>query len=251
MLRIPGHLFRPIGAAAGILTVCATSLWLPDPVIRTVLIALELLAIYGILRSSRFLAWVERPGAAAEAASAGPEAATEAPPGPEPKPTQRAQADESAVPPFAEFVATAARLANASPGGNRGANAAPGASPAATAPRAARSPQAAGGPPSSGRQPAGSERLTRGGAARASAGPNGSAADPKGSPDQRRFIALRRLTDQYLREVRRMNLVAVWARERSIPGRQALEEIRQIEQRMRTLTERMKFVAGVVASRDD
>lgn len=66
----------------------------------------------------------------------------------------------------------------------------------------------------------------------------------KGSPDQRRYLALRRLTEQYLKEVRRMNLIAVWGRGGTIPRQQALNEIRQIEERMRGLTERMKFVAG-------
>lgn len=63
-------------------------------------------------------------------------------------------------------------------------------------------------------------------------------------PVQRRYNGMRRLTDQYLREVRRMNLVAVWGHEGSIPRRQALDQIREIEGRMRHLSEHMKFVAG-------
>lgn len=63
-------------------------------------------------------------------------------------------------------------------------------------------------------------------------------------PVQRRFHGMRRMTEQYLREVRRMNLVAMWGREGSIPRRQALDQIREIEGRMRHLSERMKFVAG-------
>jgi hypothetical protein len=60
----------------------------------------------------------------------------------------------------------------------------------------------------------------------------------------RRYLRLRRLTEQFLREVRRMNLVAVWGREGSIPRRQAMSEIREIEMRMQKLVARMKAVAG-------
>jgi hypothetical protein len=63
---------------------------------------------------------------------------------------------------------------------------------------------------------------------------------------QRRFHMLRRLTEQYLREVRRMNLVAMWGREGSIPRQQAIAEIREIEGRMCGLSERMKLAAGRV-----
>lgn len=65
-----------------------------------------------------------------------------------------------------------------------------------------------------------------------------------GRPDQRQYLALRRLTEQYLKEVRRMNLIAVWGREGTIDRQRALEEVRQIEMRMRDLTEKMKFAAG-------
>ena len=72
---------------------------------------------------------------------------------------------------------------------------------------------------------------------------------PEGNPRfpmQRRFHMLRRLTEQYLREVRRMNLVAMWGREGSIPRQQAIAEIREIEGRMCGLSERMKLAAGRV-----
>ncbi|MBI4512766.1 MAG: hypothetical protein HY702_01535 [Gemmatimonadetes bacterium] len=60
----------------------------------------------------------------------------------------------------------------------------------------------------------------------------------------RRYYPLRRLTEQFLKEVRRMNMVAAWGREGAIPRRQALNEMREIEARMQGLPSRMKRVAG-------
>lgn len=64
----------------------------------------------------------------------------------------------------------------------------------------------------------------------------------------RRYYPLRRLTEQFLKEVRRMNMVAAWGREGAIPRRQALNEMREIEARMQGLPSRMKRVAGKPAA---
>lgn len=67
---------------------------------------------------------------------------------------------------------------------------------------------------------------------------------PQEHTSTRRYYRLRRLTEQFLREVRRMNMVAAWGREGSIPRSQAMDEIRQIEARMQGIAIRMKRAAG-------
>lgn len=197
-MSIPSNLARPVALALGIATASGASLVLADPVWRTTLVWVGLLAIVWAVRS-----WSSRPASGELEAGAG----------------KAARAGGSGSAPAAEAPSPAKEPA---PRAAVGPTSGPAGSPA---PRPAVGPTStAAGSPGPGASPA----LEAG----------------NGSANQRRFLALRRLTEQYLREVRRLNLVAVWGRDGTIPRKQALEQIRQIEARMRTLTERMKFVAG-------
>lgn len=221
-MSVPVHVSRPAALALGFAAVCGTSLLVPDPLTRTFLIWVGFLPVLWALRRVH----------------SGRESGARAP-GPRP--------GEPGPIAIEAFGRLAQRLDAQKGGGGGGGGGRPAAGesgavrPAGTtawglppqAPGAAGAPAGRSAPPG-----AGSTAARRAGSTTAPAG----GGPPY--PVQRRYHGLRRLTEQYLREVRRMNLIAVWGREGSIPRRQALDQLREIEGRMRGLSERMKFVAG-------
>lgn len=209
-MSIPPYLSRPIGLLVGVVMVSGASVLVPSPVMRTILVWLGFVPIVWALQ------WIYVRRGAQEVAAR---------PAPAPQPPKPGGA------PAPKATATPARpAAPERPGRPAAAPPPPTARPAAGAAAAPASRPGAG--------PASAPVASPG------AAPTPTAKPGEGPPQAREFLGLRRLTEQYLKEVRRMNLVATWGREGTIPRQQALDEIRQIEERMRNLTERMKFVAG-------
>lgn len=206
-MTIPVFISRPAALGVGVTTVLGTSLLIPEPYLRTLLVWVGFFPVL----------WALRP-LPSEQKRAGAKRAI------------GAAAEEAAI--AVEEFARAARRLDGKKGRGQGAATAPRPAPALDGSSAASAPRFAAD------DPLASALLTP--------RPPGPSAGNAPFTSERKYLGLRRLTEQYLREIRRMNLVAVWGREGSIPKNQALDQIREIERRMRYLSERMKLVAGRV-----
>lgn len=203
-MTIPVFISRPAALGLGVTTVLGTSLLIPEPYLRTLLVWV---GFFPVLWALRPLPELDRAGAKKVIGSA---------------------AEKAAI--SLEAFERAARRLDTTKGGRTRIATPPNLAPAREATPQKTAPRSTADPLPS-----------------ALAAPRaGPAAGNAPFTSERKYIALRRLTEQYLREIRRMNLVAVWGHEGSIPRRQALDQIREIEGRMTHLSGRMKLVAGRV-----
>ena len=204
-MAVPINMSRLAALGAGFATVCAAAVLVPDPQFRVLLVWVGFVPFLWAI-------WPRASGLGHARAGAA-----------------RGQSGEAGLIPVEDFERVARQLEARAGGGGEGG----------------RVKGSGGKPPAKARATSGATAVSQ--ASAAPAAPSHSASAQAGHPSfpvQRRYNGMRRMTEQYLREVRRMNLVAVWGHEGSIPRRQALDQIREIEDRMRHLSERMKFVAG-------